>query len=115
CREQPLLAYDGCSLGSSNVGLFVQSGEGGWDGLAAAVHLCTHFLDNVIDATKYPLAEIDDLAKRIRRIGLGIMGWADLLVRLGIPYNSAEGAALGRRLREFVDEESKKASEKLAE
>ncbi|MBI4543072.1 MAG: vitamin B12-dependent ribonucleotide reductase [Gemmatimonadetes bacterium] len=115
CGEQPLLPYDVCNLGSINVGAFVRDGRVDWDELRRTVHLCTHFLDNIIDANKYPLPEIDELAKQIRRIGLGVMGWADMLVRLGIRYDSAEGVEFGRRLARFVDEEAKVESERLAE
>ena len=122
CGEQPLLPYDVCNLGSINVGIFAQSGHYGkpeegidWDGLRRAVHLSIHFLDNVIDANRYPLAEISDLARKIRRVGLGIMGWADLLVRLGVRYDSEGGIALARMVMGFIEEETRIASERLAE
>ena len=122
CGEQPLLAYDVCNLGSINVGAFARDGhferpEDGidWEEFRVVVHLSTHFLDNVIDANRYPLGEIDDLAKKIRRVGLGIMGWADLLARLGVRYDSDEGVALGRTVMAFMEEETRVASEKLAE
>jgi ribonucleoside-diphosphate reductase alpha chain len=124
CGEQPLLPYDVCNLGSVNVGRFVKLDAPAdlppeeridWEGLRRVVHLSTHFLDNVIDANRYPLDAITTLAQRIRRIGLGVMGWADLLVRVGVPYDSAEGVELGRRVMEFVNEEARNASERLAE
>jgi ribonucleoside-diphosphate reductase alpha chain len=124
CGEQPLLPYDVCNLGSINLSGFVRKDaraekapEDGidWDSLRQVIHLATHFLDNVIDANRYPLPEIHDLAQQIRRIGLGVMGWADMLVRLGVPYDSEEGVELGRKVMGFLDEEARNASEKLAE
>jgi ribonucleoside-diphosphate reductase alpha chain len=114
CGEQPLLAYDVCNLGSINVGYYVKDGAMDWGAFASDIALSTHFLDNIIDVNKYPLPEIDALSKRIRRIGLGVMGFADALVRLGIAYDSPEGVEFGRKVMQFVDAESKKESERLA-
>jgi ribonucleoside-diphosphate reductase alpha chain len=83
--------------------------------MAADIHLSVRFLDNIIDVNKYPLPEIDALSRRIRRIGFGVMGFADALVKLGIPYNSDEGVEFGRKLQQFVDVESKSESQRLAE
>lgn len=114
CGEQPLLPYDVCNLGSVNVGHYVVNGQVDWEAMRRDIALSTHFLDNIIDVNKYPLPEIDALSKRIRRIGLGVMGFADMLVRLGIPYDSAEGVEMGRKVMEFLDVEGKKESERLA-
>ncbi len=115
CGEQPLLPYDVCNLGSINLGKFVNPDRTiDWNYLREVVHESTHFLDNVIDANHYPLEQITQLSQRIRRIGLGVMGWADMLVRLGIPYNSPEAIDLARKVMRFIDEESKVASEQLA-
>ena len=119
CGEQPLHPYDSCNLGSINLGVLV-NGEGqdarfDWDRFKAIIHSTTRFLDDVIEVNRYPLPQIDNMSKTTRRIGLGVMGFADSLYKLGIAYNSQEGLAFGERIMEVLNDESHLASEFLAE
>ena len=136
CAEQPLLPYDACTLGSVNLSKFVQdkvrdtersrsvSSESlnqaqpekriDWQGLKEAIHTAIHFLDNVLDMNQYPVAEINRMTSLIRRVGLGVMGWADLLVKLGVSYNTKEGFDLAQKVMGFVQKEADNASCDLA-
>ncbi len=119
CGEQPLLPNDACNLGSINVAKFAVERSGRWEidwsELERVVRLAGRFLDDVIEVNPYPLPQVDEMVKANRRVGLGIMGWADLLFTLGIPYDSEEALELAERLMAFVNDRGHDQSARLAE
>lgn len=115
CGEQPLLPYESCNLGSINLSKMVQNGALNWDKLRETIRNAVHFLDNVVDANVYPLKETADITLANRKIGLGVMGFADMLITLGIPYDSEEALKLGEQIMAFIREEAHKKSSEIAE
>ena len=115
CGEQPLLPYESCNLGSINLIKFVKNGKLDWEKLREVVRDSIHFLDNVIDANRYPLNRVAKITLSNRKIGLGVMGFAEMLIMLRVKYDSEEALLVARKLMKFIQETSHKASQKLAE
>ncbi len=114
CGEQPLKGYESCNLGSINLNKIYQDGKVNWDKYREIIHSSIHFLDNVIDMNKYPIPQIAEVSCASRKIGLGIMGFGDLLYQLGVPYNSEEGLKWTNKILKFLKDESEAASVELA-
>lgn len=115
CGEQPLLPYESCNLGSINLSKMITNGKVDYEKLGATVKKSVHFLDNVIDANKYPIDKIAKMTKANRKIGLGVMGFADMLIMLGIGYNTREGVDMADKIMGFIREKAREASAELAE
>lgn len=114
CGEQPLHPFDACNLGSINLAKFVQDGKVDYERLKFVVHTGVRMLDDVIDACKYPLPQITETVRANRRIGLGVMGWADMLYQLRVAYDSDKGVALAKKIAKFIQDESWEISRMLA-
>ena len=118
CGEVPLLPYEACNLGSINLSRMVKEENGksvvNWDLLAKTTRTAIRFLDNVIEINNYPLPQISEMVRNNRKIGLGVMGWADMLMKMGISYASEEGTKLASQVIEFIDYESKCESVELS-
>ncbi|MEM4240421.1 MAG: adenosylcobalamin-dependent ribonucleoside-diphosphate reductase [Candidatus Woesearchaeota archaeon] len=115
CGEVPLLPYEPCNLGSINMAKMVKNGKIHWEKLRQTVRTATHFLDNVIDANKWPMPEVEQAAKANRKIGLGVMGWAECLARCGIRYDSDKAIELAEKTAKFLQDESRKMSAELGQ
>lgn len=115
CGEQPLMPYESCNLGSINLAKFVKDGDIDYEKLRRVIRLSTKFLDNVVDANKFPVVQIKEMTRKTRKIGLGVMGFADMLIKLGIPYNSGDALVMGERMMAFLQDESHEESKILAE
>jgi len=115
CGEQILLPFESCNLGSINLAEMVADGKINWEELRLTTRSAVHFLDNVIDANKFPLVQIERITKGNRKIGLGVMGFAEILIELGIPYDSEEALDLGEKVIKFISEEARNESVEIAE
>lgn len=114
CGEQPLYPFDACNLGSIFLKYYVKNGGVDWEKLKTTIHTAVRMLDNVIDMNPFPLPQINETVKKIRRIGLGVGGWADMLIQLEIPYDSEEALVLAEKVMKFINEEGHGASQNLA-